>query len=161
MKNKNFFGISHPDGEMVLRAVNALETEKDFLKKAEEYLRKTRGRFIPLKDPYVIEIVSNEDEWGIVGETDIEGERWKAYCSEIDYDYEEDMTRQVKMKSDFKGHKLNSEQTEALEDLISSMKAMHELYDEEDPDMQDSADTLISATENFLFKLGAIKELKL
>jgi len=49
----------------------------------------------------------------------------------------------------------------ALEEVISSMKAIHELCDEEDPDMSDATDTLVTATENFLFELGAIKERKI
>ena len=61
----------------------------------------------------------------------------------------------------FEGHTLNKVQNEALKEVVNSMKAIHELCDEEDPDMQDGADTLISATENFLFELGAIKERKI
>lgn len=154
MEFKNFFGISHPNGEMVLRAVKVLETEKDFIKQAEEYVRKTRGRFIPLRDPSVIEIVSNEDEWGIVGETDIEGERWMAYCSEIDYDQIENEKGGFRMDEKLKEWKVKWNQGET--DFIPELFQLTEELQKENEQLKEDLEN--EAYERSIVRMGMTED---
>lgn len=57
---------------------------------------------------------------------------------------------------DYRGHRLNKKQAEALSSVIETM---NDLIDkEEDGYAADTADSLIQDVENFLYELGAVKE---
>lgn len=59
---------------------------------------------------------------------------------------------------DYRGHRLNKKQAEALSSVIETMNDLHEIDKEEDGYAADTADSLIQDVENFLYELGAVKE---
>ncbi|CAF1781082.1 MULTISPECIES: hypothetical protein [Bacillus] len=59
--------------------------------------------------------------------------------------------------SKFKGHTLDKVQASVLDRVIEYMEYLHEI-EEEGGEMQDTLDSFVQETEEFLYELGAIKK---
>ncbi|CAI6330643.1 MULTISPECIES: hypothetical protein [Bacteria] len=60
---------------------------------------------------------------------------------------------------DFKGHRINKKQAEALQEVILTMDDLQEIAQEEDGYAADTVDSLIRDLEKFLYEIGAVKKL--
>ncbi|WP_148359640.1 hypothetical protein [Peribacillus simplex] len=76
------------DGEIVLSDVRNFKDAKDFLEKAEEYVKETRGYRVPVLNPTIDEIVFNDEEWFPADTAEnegFEGEKITVFASDINW----------------------------------------------------------------------------
>ncbi|MCY7829897.1 hypothetical protein MOB37_18635 [Bacillus spizizenii] len=64
-----------------------------------------------------------------------------------------------KNMKDFKGHRINKKQAEALQEVILTMDDLQEIVQEEDGYAADTVDSLIRDVEKFLYEIGAVEKL--
>ncbi|MED3440221.1 hypothetical protein P4393_12220 [Bacillus subtilis] len=60
---------------------------------------------------------------------------------------------------DFKGHRINKKQAEALQEVILTMGDLQEIAQEEDGYAADTIDSLVRDVEKFLYDIGAVDQL--
>lgn len=77
------------DGEVVLSDVRNFLNEEDFLRKAEQYVKDTRGYRVPVLKPSITDIKFNDDEWKNADEPEFEGEKLTVYAASLDYENKE------------------------------------------------------------------------
>lgn len=74
------------DGEMVLSDIRNFKNEDDFVEKAEDYVKETRGYRVPVLSPSITEIIFNDEEWRNADADEFEGEKITVYVSDLDWD---------------------------------------------------------------------------